>query len=244
MGRENQLKIDIPISEALLGDDDQHCYLIRNCLTLPEQINVYQDILHRSKDVDNYSTNKPCMYPTPKTQIFNGNQSTLKFTNDNEGDNSNIYNQLIVHNANASLQSYIAEQNNNQHDDGIILSRILKGGSMLSMSVGVIRYEVPNGSFPEHIDHCNDNSWVYLLSLGCSANFVVSKKKKDVQNKKQVFTFNSGDVLVFDPSSKAGIVHGVMSINDDYPKDDEHDSCVIPEDFKCYRFGVQCRVMI
>ena len=59
-----------------------------------------------------------------------------------------------------------------------------------------------------------------------------------------MFTFNSGDVLVFDPSSEAGIVHGVMSINDDYPKDDEHDSCVIPEDFKCCRFGVQCRVMI
>lgn len=166
----------------------------------------------------------------------------MKFTNDNEGDNNNIYNQLIVHNANASLQIYIAEQNNKQHDDGIILSRILKGGRMLSMSMGV-RYAVPNGSFPEHIDHCNDNSWVYLLSLGCSANFVVSKKN-DLQNKKQVFTFNSGDVLVFDPSSKAGIVHGVLSIHDDYPKDDENDSCVIPENFKCYRFGVQCRVMI
>ena len=69
MGRENQLKIDIPISEALLGHD-QHCYLIRKCPTLPEQINIYQDILHRSKDVDNYSTNKPCMYPTPQTQIL------------------------------------------------------------------------------------------------------------------------------------------------------------------------------
>ena len=57
---------------------DSPCYLIRNCLTLSEQIPIYNDIINRSNNIDN--TNKQCMNPTPKTLIFNGNQSTLKFS--------------------------------------------------------------------------------------------------------------------------------------------------------------------
>ena len=62
-----------------------------------------------------------------------------------------------------------------------------------------------------------------------------------------MFQFNSGDVLVFDQSSEAAIVHGVKSIN-------EHESgadfCMMngndcmPTDFGRYRFGVQCRVKL
>uniref|UniRef100_A0A7S1NCH2 Alpha-ketoglutarate-dependent dioxygenase AlkB-like domain-containing protein n=1 Tax=Eutreptiella gymnastica TaxID=73025 RepID=A0A7S1NCH2_9EUGL len=209
--------------EVLL--EDRHCYLIRNCLSLSEQTSIYQDILCRSKDTDNRS--KSCMHPTPKTIIFDGNQSSLKFSGDN------TYNTLIVQNANGILRK--EAQNKSQNG---MLSKIMTTscGTDTKMSIGVIRYHVPDGKFPEHVDHCNDNSWVYLLSLGCSATFVV----KGPHSEKQMFQFNSGDVLVFDPSSDAAIVHGVNSIDGSINGDDLPSDC--PEDFLQYRFGVQCRV--
>ena len=221
---------------------DSPCYLIRNCLTLSEQIPIYNDIINRSNNIDN--TNKQCMNPTPKTLIFNGNQSTLKFS---KGDD-NVYNQLIIHHANAILQEYAHQKKDSQQLTETLTKMITSYASAeavkqpTSMSVAVIRYKSPNDNFPLHIDHTNDNSYVYLLSLGCSANFIV----KGPNGKKKEFIFRSGDVLVFDPSSNAGILHGVGSVNvNDFPtmidNDADEDYC-IPEDFQRFRFGVQCRV--
>lgn len=209
--------------EALL--DDRPCYLIRNCLSPSQQISIYQDFSHRSKHTDNRS--KPCMHPTPKTIIFDGNQSTLNF---NSGDN--IYNQLIVQTANDVLKKEKSLQKKHHRRFETTCNT-----DTTTMSVGVIRYQVPNGNFPEHIDHCNDNSWVYLLSLGCSANFVVKGNNSPLSEKQQ-FRFKSGDVLVFDPSSDAAVKHGVISINgDEVPL-----FLDCPEEFEQFRFGVQCRV--
>ena len=173
------------------------------------------------------------MYPTPKTIIFHDNQSTLKFNGVDDDDNDdNVYGKVIVQNANSSLQSW-AQSNQDDELSRITMPRSL---SVMSMSVGVIRYQVPNGTFPEHVDHCNDNSWVYLLSLGCTANFVVQGRDK----KRQMIKFESGDVLVFDPSSDAAIVHGVKSISSEHLNEEEE----CPDDFQKYRFGVQCRVKL
>ena len=200
-------------AESLLAN--QHCYLVRNCLDRSEQTQVFQEILERSKNTDN-SANRACMNPTPKTIIFDGNQSTIKFSG------SNLFGDLIVSKANAIIlqnkQGWIRD-NHNVAD--------------IQMSVGVIRYPVPDGHFPLHVDHCNDHSWVYLLSLGCTANFVV----QEGQSEKRTLSLKSGDVLVFDPSTKAAITHGVQSIVAEYPA-----GC--PEDFQQYRFGVQCRVKL
>ena len=221
---------------------DQHCYLIRNCLQLSEQIAIHHDICSRSmkENVDDKPP-PPCMYPTPKTIIFSGNQSTLKFN----GEDENVYNDFIVQNANLSLQSWAMKRNNNNDHQDEELLRITKPCSTSSnstpMSVGVIRYQVPNGAFPEHVDHCNDNSWVYLLSLGCTANFVV--RGRDKTKERQLIQLKSGDVLVFDPSSDAAILHGVKSISSEHPVDGVGEE-VCPIDFQQYRFGVQCRVKL
>ena len=224
---------------------DSPCYLIRNCLNLSEQISIYNDIISRSNDIDN--TNNKCMNPTPKTLIFNDNQSTLKFIKGDKDDN--VYNQLIIHHANANLQEYAYQNNNSELTETLTKmitsyasssSSETSNTSPSSMSVAVIRYKPPNDNFPLHIDHTNDNSYVYLLSLGCSANFIV---KGPTNNEKKEFKFQSGDVLVFDPSSNAGILHGVSSINvNDFSKVDDGEECCIPEDFQRFRFGVQCRV--
>jgi len=187
------------------------------------------------------------MNPTPKTLIFNDNQSTLKFIGKGDEDD-NVYNQLIIHHTNANLQEY-SHQNNNSELTETLTKMITSYASSFSethkqpssMSVAVIRYKPPNDNFPLHIDHTNNNSYVYLLNLGCSANFIV---KGPVNNeKKKEFKFQSGDVLVFDPSSNAGILHGVSSINvNDFPTMDDGEECCIPKDFQRFRFGVQCRV--
>ena len=218
------------IVEVLL--EDRPCYLIRNCLELSEQIAIFQDVRSRSNRTDNSS--KPCVNPTPKTLIFDGNQSTLKFSSSAAADN--VFNRLIVHNAKLALQR---EATKSQRLE--ILTNLQ--AAISTMSVGVIRYDVPDGKFPQHIDHCNDSSWVYLLSLGCSANFVAKGPLCDSKTKKgMVFQFNSGDVLVFDPSSDAAIVHGVESINNDGDECFPPDAVGCPEEFRQYRFGVQCRV--
>ena len=241
-----------PSVEVLIKDSP--CYLIRNCLNISEQISIYNDIISRSRDIDN-TNSKQCMHPTPKTLIFNDNQSTLKFKGDDEDDN--VYNQLIIHHANANLHEYAYQKKNNQLGDKETLTKMMMITSYVSsssetsttspssMSVAVIRYKPPNDNFPLHIDHTNDNSYVFLLSLGCSANFIV---KGPTNIEKKEFRFRSGDVLVFDPSTNAGILHGVGSINaNSFPttNDDvlhaDHEEC-IPKDFQQFRFGVQCRV--
>ena len=133
--------------------------------------------------------------------------------------------------------------------------------------MSVIQYESPNGRFPAHIDHCKD-SFVYLVSLGCTANFMV---KGPNMEEKKYFRFNSGDMLVFNASSEAAILHEVVGIVGD-TKDNEiileqttttgnsleqtHDQILAEDhDSSCpialantfpilqrHRYGVQCRV--
>merc|ERR1719203_1445101 len=79
-----------------------------------------------------------------------------------------------------------------------------------SLSMATIRYEAPNGHFPPHVDHCND-SFVCLASLGRTANFMVRGPSMDAQRH---FKFCSGDVLVFDASTEAALLHSCVSIDE------------------------------
>ena len=90
----------------------------------------------------------------------------------------------------------------------------------------------------EHINHCNAGSWVYLLSLGCTANFIVKGPSMDTCCK---FKFCSSDVLVFNASTNAGILHGVNAIVPDFFPTKLIDF-FSPTMLQCHRFGIQCRV--
>ena len=139
-------------------------------------------------------------------------------------------------------------------DNNIVLDMVKKAVESVkmqrfiqSLTMSVIRY-CPAGTnpcigscFPPHIDHCNDGSWVVLFSLGCTANFHI---KSPGMPQKESIVMKSGDVLVFDPSSEAAILHGVDSIEND------GGTCrarwtEFGENFEVLcnsRFGVQCRV--
>ena len=193
---------------------DGHCVLLRHLLSTREQIRIFADIAKRDK------TRAPAMkpmYPTPKTLVFGEDAPTLKF----ESGDASVFNEL-VHAANAVLMR-----------NGELKDVALRKYRWITM--GAIKYPSPDGHFPAHIDHCT--SLVYLLSLGCAANFMV---KAPGMAAKRVFKFRSGDLLCFDASTAAALLHEVVSI-------DPASTCPaeLAEAFgvlRDHRFGVQCRV--
>ena len=229
---------------------DKACYWIHNAISIGEQIEVFQEIQERSKDIDN-SQKTLCMNPSPKTLIFNGNTPTLCFgkSQSNSDDDvvpltsaslSSVFERLIVRRAMALVSQqhlqplYTGVSSSHGSDDSTTIVAEHLGFDRYTVSV--IRYPAPDGSFAEHIDHCNNpGAWVVLLSLGCTATFSVRRSRDDP---KTLLKLASGDVMVFDPSTTAAIRHGVVSI--------EESTCPRAlveafEDMAGHRFGVQCR---
>ena len=193
---------------------DDQCLLIRNALTMGEQIELFTDIQHRDKSP---KTAMKAMYPSPKTYIFGEDAPTLIF----KFEDGTMYNRL-VNKANAIMAR-------NQ----LLLDTDLKEYSSITM--GAIKYPSPNGHFAAHIDH--DDSFVYLMSIGCTANFMV---KGPGMSEKKVIKFKSGDLLCFNASTHASILHEVVNIDDPSTCPD-----VLDQKFKVlktHRVGVQCRV--
>jgi 2OG-Fe(II) oxygenase superfamily len=244
--------LPLPSVEVLI---ENQCYWVHSALTIHEQIQVLGDILDRCKPTtDGRDPRKrTCMNPSPETLFLeDGYKPTLRFGNfhddnisagecseNDPGDVplSSVYNECILQKVTPlvfpKLQN-LPYQNNS--DVNARCSNCPYNG----YSVGVIRYDAPNGSFPEHIDHCNENPWVVLLSLGCTARFSV--RNKDMASKK-ILELTSGDVVVFDPSTKAAIRHGVISIlPSTCPRALQQAFGV--EATANHRYGVQCRTSL
>mmetsp|Transcript_9043 Transcript_9043/g.14070 ORF Transcript_9043/g.14070 Transcript_9043/m.14070 type:complete len:249 (-) Transcript_9043:437-1183(-) len=223
----------------------ERCYLLRGVLNSSEQLAVFGDILNRSAK-NNVAT--ACMYPTPKTLLFKTDDDPSPTLHFDEQNSNNIYNEMIIRKTNAILRcqpSQTIDDNDNTHN--WLLANKNDENNIVKCGISVIRYPAPTGKFPEHVDHCNDGSCVYLLSLGCTAKFSVATTKTN----KTVFEFQSGDVLVFDPSTEASISHGVPSIVEstyhpidellEFSKDDQETTASF-DSLRNYRYGVQCRV--
>ena len=204
---------------------DDQCYLIRQALSPSEQAQVFEDLMERSKNTDNTSTS---LYPSPKTIRFDGELSKLKF---NHLDKSSVYKKLIVEKA----ADHLFRGESNAADKGTRAAGPTWLQYPVEFTVAAIRYDVSTGALADHVDHCNDGSWVVLMSLGCTAKFNVNNYCMD---------FRSGDILVFDPSTKAKVLHGIEGIINQ-----EHDEFKLDEGLlqryptlRQYRFGIQCRV--
>jgi hypothetical protein len=212
---------------------DQSWLLQKHLLSQEEQLGLFGFIQeHDTTDWDNIP---PCMNPSPKTLDLlqkNGDSSRTLCMNPSNKDNN-----VLVQIVKKALDSagWFSQQE--------------KGGKITTLSMAVIRYcpaetnsRTIGSTFPLHIDHCNDGSWVVLISLGCTANF---RLKSPSMSRMETFEMKSGDVLVFDPSSAAAIVHGIDSIV--FEEDTRVNWAGFGEQFEvlsCSRFGVQCRVSI
>jgi hypothetical protein len=199
---------------------DDACFLIRNALQMEEQAEVFGYIQSRDRTVHG----RRAMVPAPKTLTLSDGKGL-------EGPNLYYeYGEESVINRMVSKATAVLEDNALHVIDDFDVRQYKK------LSMAAIQYESPDGRFPPHVDHCND-SFVYLLSIGCAANFIVKGPTMTAVNN---FKLCSGDVLVFNASSQAAILHGVVSI-------DAEGSCpdLLSRRFpilRNHRFGVQCRM--
>ena len=193
---------------------DRNCFLLHAALDKDEQTRLFEYILEKDKTPDKPST---AIFPSPKTLILGDDSPLLKF----EFGEKSLVNTLVDN------VSDIAMRNK--------LNKNVDLCNYKSIGMGVIKYLSPTGHFPAHIDH--SKSFVYLTSLGCTANFMVKTPSMET---KRIFKFNSGDLLVFDASTEAAVLHEVVSIDDETSCPDEMGN--VFEVMKTHRFGVQCRV--
>ena len=236
-----------PMVDVLI---DKACFWIHNAISIDEQIEVFQEIQEESKHMDN-SQRTPCMNPSPKTLIFNGNTPTLRFGKPQSNSNdealtstslSSVFERLVVNRAMSLVSQHHQRQQppTNEpppsHQSDGCTTGVADNLGYDQFTVSVIRYPAPDGSFAEHIDHCNNpGAWVVLLSIGCTATFSIRESRDDP---KTFLKLESGDVMVFDPSTAAAVRHGVVSI--------EETTCPKAlaeafEDMAGHRYGVQCR---
>ena len=206
LGDESQ-----PVSKVEIIDTE--CFLIRNALCLSEQWTLFKYIQSKDKT----PATKPAMVPSPKTLVLGDNGvPTLSF----EFGEKSIINSLIEKANKLMREAKIPSKNNFQVYKGI--------------SMATIKYESPNQKLPPHVDHVH--GFVYLMSLGCAANFMVKgpSQKKD-------FKFCSGDMLIFDSSTEAKILHGISSIDSTIKNEKLCKHFPVMDN---HRFGVQCRIQL
>jgi len=210
--------------EAITPDAD--CYWLRKVLSPAEQACFFEFI--REHDRTDWDNMPPCMNPTPKT---------LQFARPDDGGPPTAPTLAFD-----GWMTTVASEAVGRVGEILLRRRLLPLSGLpatapTSISLAAIRYPSPDGRFPRHVDHCNDGSFVFLFSLGCRARFRVSAR--DAENVRE-FELQSGDALVFDPSSAAGIAHEVCGIG-------EAETCPagLGERFaelRRFRYGVQCRV--
>jgi len=214
--------------ESLNGEEEQptlevldaDCILVRDLLTLEEQTQLVEYIQHHDKTPNNLPR---AMVPAPKTlQLGEAGCPNLRY----------VFGENTVVNAMVEKGARLLQRNGLSVMGGFDLSSQYE-----SLSMATIRYEAPDGRFPPHVDHCND-SFVFLASLGCTANFMVKGPTMEAQKQ---FKFCSGDLLIFNASSRAAILHSVMSIDETGSKLGALLSSKFPV-FQNHRYGVQCRM--
>eukprot|EP00420_Gonyaulax_spinifera_P002525 CAMPEP_0197926336 /NCGR_PEP_ID=MMETSP1439-20131203/98968_1 /TAXON_ID=66791 /ORGANISM="Gonyaulax spinifera, Strain CCMP409" /LENGTH=232 /DNA_ID=CAMNT_0043548865 /DNA_START=40 /DNA_END=738 /DNA_ORIENTATION=+ len=198
---------------------DAECILMRNLLTLEEQTRLFEYIQHHDKTPSNLPR---AMAPAPKTlQLGEAGSPNLRYK----------FGEESVVNAMVEKGAGVLQKNGLHVIDGLDVCQYK------SLSMATIRYEAPDGHFPPHVDHCNE-SVVFLASLGCTANFMVKGPTMDAKTQ---FKFCSGDLLVFNASSKAAILHSVMSIDETGSEMGELLGSRFPV-LRSHRYGVQCRM--
>jgi hypothetical protein len=106
-----------------------------------------------------------------------------------------------------------------------------------SITMATIRYEALKHKLDAHVDHC-DESLVVLISLGRTINFMIRAGR---QSELKRFKFLSGDILIFNASTAAELVHGLESVDEAASEVGELLARRFPV-LQNHRYGVQCRI--
>ena len=199
----------------------ERCFLIRGHLSPFEQSSLFAHI--EENDCTPWGSLPKVMNPSPKTLLFGHNEPKMEYE---IGDASPVADMVE-----RAIEIAIKERRASPLAD-----QLREKNSIKSLTMAAIRYLAPNARFPPHLDHCS-NSFVFLASLGCTAKFMV---KCGTEGQARTFDFKSGDLLVFDASTEAAVLHGVLGLH-------EH-SCDVQDltsrfpVLENHRYGVQCRL--
>lgn len=197
------------------------CLWLKNALSFKEQSSLADFIKNRVKE-DAY-TNQSAMIRSPKTLPMGKESPCVTLAFDDE----------------SPVSAFVKKAGNVLRQKKIPLSNDHDLCRYSNMSVAAIRYASPDGRFPPHVDHCNDGSFVCLVSLGLTARFSVKSPKME---RKRTFAFCSGDVIIFDPSSEAAILHAVEGIEEKASATGRALQRIFPGLLNGHRIGLQCRV--
>ena len=205
------------------------CVLVRGVLSLDEQETLCRYIEER----DRTPAEKPrAMVSGPQTLIL-GEDGNPQVKHVRGRDDPTVVSLMVEKTSGILKQHRLLDP----AACPMVLSGKLDISDYASLSMATIRYEAPHGRFPPHIDHCKD-SFVFLASLGRTANFMVKGPSMETQT---VLKFCSGDVLVFDASTEAGVLHSCISIDESASEIGEHLANRCPN-LQKHRYGVQCRM--
>jgi len=219
------------------------CHWLHGALSPSEQAALFEFV--KGRDQTDWANLPVCMNPTPKTlQLAHGDGAlgpTLAFDLsdfDDETDVATVAVRRVAEILRSHGCSMYGDRFRNNDAEQV---------APVSFSLAAIRYNSPDGTFPRHVDHCNDGSAVFLFSLGCAARFRVDAKMLlegqhvAAPSSSRDLELLSGDVLAFDPSSRAAIGHAVNGISG-------AETCPaelvkrFDGELRHYRYGIQCRV--
>mmetsp|Transcript_6255 Transcript_6255/g.18500 ORF Transcript_6255/g.18500 Transcript_6255/m.18500 type:complete len:238 (-) Transcript_6255:76-789(-) len=213
--------------QAFIEVFDTACVLIRNALTLEEQERLCAYI----EEKDKTPAGKPrAMVPAPQTLILGEDgHPQVRYV---RGEDPTVVSALVE-----KASGILKQQLVDPASCPLISNGKFKICDYRSLAMATIRYEAPDGRFPAHVDHCSD-SFVVLASLGRTANFMVKGLSMDARKD---FKFCSGDVLVFDASTTAALLHSCVSIDESASPAGGLLASKFPV-LQKHRYGVQCRV--
>lgn len=220
----NQCGGTVEVERVIPGAE---CYWLHGALSLSEQASLFEFLkVHDQTDWGNLPV---CMKPAPKTlQLAHGNGGDVVSSLAFDCRTMTVASEAVCKVAGMLYRCSLLSDRPSY--------------KAVSFSLAAIRYPSPNGTFPKHVDHCNDRSVVFLFSLGCHARFQVEVPPTTEQrsSSSRELELQSGDALIFDPSTRAAIAHAVVGVGGE-------ESCPAAlgerfDELRRFRYGIQCRV--
>eukprot|EP01084_Bolivina_argentea_P085553 154635_1 len=170
---------------------EENCILLRNMFDIEEQCELYSAIIKISA-----LTLKGKIKANKNWTRLMRIQPTNKA---HKGRNSPIYDKLFDRTFNT-----LYAMNN-------IKTKLPSLSSIGKHTMRANLYPAPHGNIYRHYD--KRNGYVLLYSLGCSIIFYVKGPQMDKKNGSGItFEMHSGDILLFDASTRARIEHGVDKV--------------------------------
>ena len=197
---------------------DKSCYLIRSALDIAEQLNLFEEIQGNDQPSNGQQPSNQALYPSPRTVRFGDNRQTkIKYDRSALVANPTVYSQLV-----------------DQANEAILQATKVDLSDYKSITLSAIEYEAATHTLTEHIDH--DDSFVYLLSIGCATNFVVQGPN---MTDKTTIQLKSGDLMVFDASTTGNILHVISGVRESSCPAELASKFSILQN---HRYGIQLRV--